>query len=193
MLYWLGTVTDGVIGGYDIEDGKIYITYLNGEVKEIPLSDDAIKTIQDYMIAQAQERDKNFDITSLKSFESNLQIKAFLNLFIGSLLTTASVNTDVMANKIIFLVASICNIFSVKKKMTMFKTIKSLIEDVYKYKFFLNMRDSLKDGSNPDVFRGIVDPPKDGISINDVDDYSLNEMITINNNLARKRWKDNNN
>ena len=54
-------------------------------------------------------------------------------------------------------------------------------------------RKDLENGINRDIFNGLIDPPEKGITINDVDDYSLNEMIKMHNNLMRIRWKKKNN
>lgn len=188
MKYWYDDADcDKAIKLYMIEDNKIIVFYFNGEVSIMKYREDIERELIGEMISQAEKRDSEVSIEYLKYNNLISDIKLFSTISLG-IFGCISANIESMNNSVRFVggcmsVVSALLAFLEEKKNT---TFSKQIEELEKYKLYLNMRKELEDNFNEQTFRGIK--LFDGkFDINTLDHYSLGEIKKIKKNLDKNK------
>lgn len=188
MNYWYDeTDYNKVIKFYMIEDNKIIIFYFNGEVSIMKFGEDIERELIEKMISQAEKRNTEVSIEDLKynNLISNMKLFSMISLGIFGCLSAnlESINhNNRFACGCIAIVSSLMAFSEAKKN----DTIGKQIEELEKYKLYLNMRKKLEENFNEQTFKGIK--LFDGrFDINTLDRYSLNEVKKIQKNLEKLR------
>lgn len=158
----------------ELESGKIVVWYLNGRMEFIEnVTEDTIKQIEDVMLKQLEEKNKSFNMVSIKK-KCNLDIILF-NSIIGLYI----------ANRLKFdEVKGYLTILSLGVTAFLCKNIVTdmqIINDIRKSKLFLNMYDKLQTAEGKALLEDICINKlyNDNLSINTIDDFSYKSIKTI--------------
>ncbi len=187
MKFWDEYFDKGeIIENYDKSESSIIINYLDGSNYVLPLSKENENKIIDLMIKQAILRDctKSFnDIQDKKNI-------TFENQIVSGLATLAFGGIAFFANKnekdLISLIASIETIISGITFIInglAFMVNSEELNELAKYHLYLEYRERLEKMNTPNLFNGIRE--KHELNINTLDNFSLNDMRVIINNLKK--------
>ena len=176
-----------IIDNYEKSESSIIINYLDGSNYVLPLSKENENKIIDLMIKQAILRDctKNFeDIQDKKKI-------TFQNQIVSGLATIAFGGIAFLANKnekdLITLIASIETIISGITFIInglAFMVNSEELNEIVKYHLYLEYKERLdKEIDNINLFEGIRSNTI--LNINTLDNYSLDEIKKIIENLKR--------
>lgn len=180
-----GVSNDQLIKNYKISDNKIVITFLDNSNYEIALTKENENNLLNTMLEQAQDRDQS-------SILINLQMKKKKHLIIAivdavcTLFNAININTysDSYAKiwyEFLFCMTLLCTIVN----SAIYKDYDQIISELKKYNIYLSIREELEKNINePNLFNGVKNQ-QEGLNINTLDNYSLNDLIVIQKNLKR--------
>lgn len=188
MKYWYNTDdTSGIIRNYIIYDKVVIIYYINGQMSITKLQENTEQEILNKMVEQAIMRDENMSIEVLRHDSLISDIKLLSNITLGMIgvivsnMENMNYNNQLVGAVLALMTGATC-LFEEKHN----NRIGNQIEELEKYKLYLNMRKDLEANFNEQTFKGIK--LFDGrFDINTLDCYSLNEVKKIKKNLDNNK------
>ena len=179
-----GAESGELIQNYKTSNDKIIITFLDGANYEMPLTEENEIDLLNQMLEQAEERSKKSSIYDLKQKRKKALILAMMHV-VG----TASniLSPSIVDSKGIIVSASIlCCItaLGVVYNGSYYKFKNDEIKELEKYDIYLQIRARLENINDPNLFNGIR-KQEAPLNINTLDNYSLNDIIKIRDNLKR--------
>lgn len=186
MKYWYDDNTlDTAIAYYKRMDDKILVHYFNGNVVPIQYKEEIEKELIQEMICQAEERDKNISIETLKSVKKKNNLDLAYEIGLGYSGVICSNFTEINYNvRLACAIISIASGLFALNKTAKLNEVSRQIEELEKYKLYLSMRKEIEGNYNQETFNGIRF--FDGnFNINTLDNYSLNEVKRIKKNLLK--------
>lgn len=168
---------DALIKNIKPKDNVMVITYLDGTTNEVPLTEHMVNQLKNIMIKQAINRNKS---SALEEAKNNLRLN-YVRMIIKHIeiafSTFFGISSKELAFKFAFfsISAMACLELSTIYGKIVFK--KEEINELLKYDIFLKIKDDLND---PNVYNGVDKAPLD---IDTLDEYSLQEIKTIESNI----------
>ena len=170
-----GAESGELIQNYKTSNDKIIITFLDGTNYEIPLTEeneiDLLNQIKSSIYDLKQKRKKALIWTMTQV--------GFTILNIVNASTTDSKGMRVFASILGGITA-----FNVVIKGLDYKFKNDEIKELEKYEIYLQIRARLENINDPNLFNGIR-KQETPLNINTLDNYSLNDIIKIRDNLKR--------
>ena len=183
-----------LIENYKVSGDKIVITFLDGTKNEILLTKENERELLSKMIKQAQERSESSALYIAKIRKKTLT--NFVTIIMGGILLDFAIVSATTAGNSIFMGNVTESIAAILGSITglciviggIQYSFNDEIEELEKYNIYLSIRDELeKCISDFDLFSG-VEKMTEKFNINTLDEYTLEDLIQISNNL--KRYKE---
>ena len=171
-----------IIEKYKINHDKIIVNFLDGSSYELPLNKENEEIIKRRMLKQAIARDESDALKEAKK----KQIKALIWSIFQTYLTAICISNSYSNNGTMTatMLSYISGIIVVLHGIE-FKIDSEEIEEIEKYKIYLSIKDRLEDNiKNPILYVGVNSIEKE-LNINTLDNYSLNDIKIIKNNLLK--------
>lgn len=171
-----------IIEKYKINYDKIIVNFLDGSSYELPLNKENEEIIKRRMLKQAIARDESDALKEAKK----KQIKALIWSIFQTYLTAICISNSYSNNGTMTatMLSYISGIIVVLHGIE-FKIDSEEIEEIEKYKIYLSIKDRLKDNiKSPILYVGVNSIEKE-LNINTLDNYSLNDIKIIKNNLLK--------
>lgn len=171
-----------IIEKYKINHDKIIVNFLDGSSYELPLNKENEEIIKRRMLKQAIARDESHALKEAKK----KQIKALIWSIFQTYLTAICISNSYSNNGTMTatMLSYISGIIVVLHGIE-FKIDSEEIEEIEKYKIYLSIKDRLEDNiKNPILYVGVNSIEKE-LNINTLDNYSLNDIKIIKNNLLK--------
>ena len=180
-----------IIEKYKINHDKIIVNFLDGSSYELPSNKENEEIIKRRMLKQAIARDESHALKEAKK----KQIKALIWSIFQTYLTAICISNSYSNNGTMTatMLSYISGIIVVLHGIE-FKIDSEEIEEIEKYKIYLSIKDRLEDNiKNPILYVGVNSIEKE-LNINTLDNYSLNDIKIIKNNLLKmENYNQNNN
>ena len=171
-----------IIEKYKINHDKIIVNFLDGSSYELSLNKENEEIIKRRMLKQAIARDESHALKEAKK----KQIKALIWSIFQTYLTAICISNSYSNNGTMTatMLSYISGIIVVLHGIE-FKIDSEEIEEIEKYKIYLSIKDRLEDNiKNPNLYVGVNSIEKE-LNINTLDNYSLNDIKIIKNNLLK--------
>ena len=185
MTFNFGSNTYGdTIRHVDVKDKDIVIEYLNNDVDLIPYNVDNLNKIKQRMIDQAKERNNSKEAEKLFYARNNSKSMVLKNITMNAIciainayFIASSPDTRLRWFYVILILIYLFFATTFIRKVIKFKNLTDdKIEELEKYDEFLTLQEDFE---------------KNGISINDLDNFSLDEIIEkekeMNENAKTKK------
>lgn len=174
-----------LINNYKINDGKIVITFLDGDTYEIPYSLENEKELLKKMLFQAKKRSSSGALRRAEEERDTARTGAIVStaciggavLFYGIGLSACMALGTVMG--------IMSGLVAVGEGLS-YKHWNGVVEELEKYDIYLSMRQSLEKTQDQNLWSGVEGKVLGAITINTIDSLSLEDMQMIETNLERK-------
>ena len=172
-----------LINNYKIEGDKIVITYLDKSTFDVAFTESTEKTLLEEMLKQAYDRNASEEMCLAQKRKRRATMLIVYETIVGALVGVLSfINKDELQTlDILFLEA---DAMFITLNGIDYKIQKSEIEELEKYDLYLNMRSKIVGVPNEILLNGIKSDER-GISINNLDNFSLSDGKRINQNINR--------
>ena len=179
-----GAETGELIQNYKTSNDKIIITFLDGSNYEIPLTQENENDLLNQMLEQAQERSESSSLYDAKKRRIKALIWTITQVGFTMLSIFNYFNADSKGKRIFTSVISGITVLTVVIDGLRYKFSNDEIKELEKYDIYLSIRERLENTNDPNLFNGII---KQGVqlNINTLDNYSLNDIKKIRDNLKR--------
>ena len=179
-----GAETGELIQNYKTSNDKIIITFLDGSNYEIPLTQENENDLLNQMLEQAQERSESSSLYDAKKRRIKALIWTITQVGFTMLGIFNYFNADSKCKRIFASVIAGITALTVVIDGLSYKFSNDEIKELEKYDIYLSIREKLENANDPNLFNGII---KQGVqlNINTLDNYSLNDIKKIRDNLKR--------
>lgn len=179
-----GAETGELIQNYKTSNDKIIITFLDGSNYEIPLTQENENDLLNQMLEQAQERSESSSLYDAKKRRIKALIWTITQVGFTMLSIFNYFNADSKGKRIFNSVIAGITALTVVIDGLSYKFSNDEIKELEKYDIYLSIRERLENANDPNLFNGII---KQGVqlNINTLDNYSLNDIKKIRDNLKR--------
>lgn len=182
MRHGFANMQSELIKNYKVSNNTVIITYLDGSVCEIPFSEDFETDLLNRMLEQAQKRNEMVSVDDLKEKRRQALFWLATQLSFGTLSVSNVVVSDSERMSLISgLLGGIIALTAVVHGAS-YKFYNDEIKELEKYAIYLSIRERLENIDVPQVFDGVKNPELP-LNINTIDNYSLNDIRKIRDNL----------
>ena len=179
-----GAESGELIQNYKTSNDKIIITFLDGTNYEIPLTEENEIDLLNQMLEQAEERSKKSSIYDLKQKRKKALIWTMTQVGFTILNIVNASTTDSKGMRVFAGILGGITAFTVVINGLDYKFKNDEIKELEKYDIYLQIRARLENINDPNLFNGIR-KQETPLNINTLDNYSLNDIIKIRDNLKR--------
>ena len=179
-----GAESGELIQNYKTSNDKIIITYLDGTNYEIPLTEENEIDLLNQMLEQAEERSKKSSIYDLKQNRKKALILTMTQVGVTALNILNASTADSKGMRVFASIFGGITALTVVLNGLDYKFENDEIKELEKYDIYLQIRARLENINDPILFNGIR-KQEAPLNINTLDNYSLNDIIKIRDNLKR--------
>lgn len=172
-----------LINNYKIKENKIIVTFLDGSKEERTLTKVEEKLILDQMLNQAKfrsESDMRYNLEKEKTMLTSCLVAITSNMFLDmAALVNDSVGSII---KTIFATLGCVNCVSIIYGGLKYNILNNKLNELEKYDIYLAIYEELEKYKDEiDIYKGLKKQNK--ININTLDNYTLDEVNMIKDNL----------
>lgn len=179
-----GAEAGELIQNYKTSNDKIIITFLDGTNYEMPLTEENEANLLNQMLEQAEERNKELSIYDLKQKRTKALIWTMTQVGYTALSILGASIADSKGMRVFASIVSGITALTVVMKGLDYRFKNDEIKELEKYDIYLQIRTRLENADDSNLFNGIR-KQETPLNINTLDNYSLNDIIKIRDNLKR--------
>lgn len=179
-----GAEAGELIQNYKTSNDKIIITFLDGTNYEMPLTEENEANLLNQMLEQAEERNKELSIYDLKQERTKALIWTMTQVGYTALSILGASIADSKGMRVFASIVSGITALTVVMKGLDYIFKNDEIKELEKYDIYLQIRTRLENADDSNLFNGIR-KQETPLNINTLDNYSLNDIIKIRDNLKR--------
>ena len=174
-----------LISNYKIVGNDIIVTFLNGNYYRLHNTKENELKILRLMLEQAQNRsDSNALVSAQKKRKEQLRWTIGITGFdLINIFSICATNSDAM--RIFASILGILTTATAASWVVSYRRFNELVKELEKYDIYLSIKDQIDD-NDLELFNG-VKKSSDVLNINTLDDYSLRDIKTIQNNISNKQ------
>ena len=173
-----------IIKNYDIIDNKIIINFLDGASHEIPFIEENEISLLNQLLKQAYERKEVRGLNEVKLELIINLLKGLTNLSASGLCLSGVIYSDSISQKFLWGAITTINLLCCGGYGKKYKSSNDELKELKKYDIYLSIREKLETLDNSNIFNW-VNKMGQPLNINTLDDYSLNDIKKIRDNLKR--------
>lgn len=174
-----------LISNYKIVGNNIIVTFLDGSYYRLPNTKENELKILKLMLEQAQKRsESNALVSAEKKRKEQLRWTiGIVGLDLINIFSICAANSDAM--RIFTSILGILTTTTATSWVVSYRRFNELVKELEKYDIYLSIKDQIDD-NDLELFNG-VKKSSDVLNINTLDDYSLRDIKTIQDNISNKQ------
>ncbi len=184
-----GAEAGELIQNYKTSNDKIIITFLDGTNYEMPLTEENEANLLNKMLEQAEER-KGLSIYDLNQKRTKALIWTITQVGCTALNILGASIADSKGMRVFASIVSGITALNVVMNGLDYRFKNDEIKELEKYDIYLQIRTRLENADDSNLFNGIRKRKQETpLNINTLDNYSLNDIKKIRDNLKRQLKK----
>lgn len=183
-----GAEAGELIQNYKTSNDKIIITFLDGTNYEMPLTEENEANLLNQMLEQAEERKKGLSIYDLNQKRTKALICTITQVGYTALNILGVSFADSKGMRVFASIVSGITALTVVMNGLDYRFKNDEIKELEKYDIYLQIRTGLENADDSNLFNGIR-KQETPLNINTLDNYSLNDIKKIRDNLKRQLKK----
>ena len=182
-----GVEAGELIQNYKTSNDKIIITFLDGTNYEMPLTEENEANLLNKMLEQAEER-KELSIYDLNQKRTKALIWTITQVGCTALNILGASIADSKGMRVFASIVSGITALNVVMNGLDYRFKNDEIKELEKYDIYLQIRTRLENADDSNLFNGIRKRKQETpLNINTLDNYSLNDIKKIRDNLKRSK------
>ena len=175
-----------IIRGFSEENGQMIIQFLDGSFYKLPLTDENKKYILNIMLEQAVERSKSKECDMTQNARNvALTLSSVFGIFLA---VGSGIITDIQYDsKGVYIISGSLLALCMLTSFSICGVIQKELNELKKYSTYLNFKDNFEENcDDPNIFNGVKSKEIE-LNINTLDNFSLKDIIKINENLNKSK------